>query len=71
MADDIATPRVNAQYLEAFRNQTVRILGRVSQLRGEQATIDAGGNITAMLNRVSLVMETSPLSIAASIPTTY
>lgn len=53
MAEDIATPRVNAQYLESFANQTVRILGKVTQLRGDHAIIDAGGNVTAILNRVS------------------
>ncbi|KAI9814283.1 MAG: hypothetical protein M1826_002303 [Phylliscum demangeonii] len=40
MAEDIATPRVSAAYLSSFTNQTVRIIGRVVQLRGEQAIID-------------------------------
>ena len=47
-----ATPRITAPYLEQFSHQTVRILGRVRQLRGEQATIDAGGQISVFLNRV-------------------
>ena len=47
-----ATPRINAQYLEQFSHQTVRILGKVRQLRGEQATVDAGGDIQVHLNRV-------------------
>lgn len=47
-----ATPRVTAPYLEQFSHQTVRILGKVRQLRGEQATIDAGGQISVFLNRV-------------------
>ena len=47
-----ATPRVNAQYLESFTNQTVRILGKVVSLRGETATISASGNINVHLNRV-------------------
>jgi len=50
-----ATPRITAQYLENFSHQTVRILGKVTSLRGEQATIDAGGNISIMLNRVRSV----------------
>ena len=53
MAEDLASPRINAQYLSAFQNQTVRIVGRVTQLRGEQATIDAAGSVTVFLNRVS------------------
>ncbi|GAB7354172.1 hypothetical protein MBLNU459_g4726t1 [Dothideomycetes sp. NU459] len=46
-----ATPRITAPYLEQFSHQTVRILGKVVQLRGEQATIDAGGQINVHLNR--------------------
>ncbi|KAK7529513.1 replication factor A protein 3 [Phyllosticta citribraziliensis] len=46
-----ATPRINAQYLENFKHQTVRILGKVTQLRGEEATIDASGPINLHLNR--------------------
>jgi len=48
-----ATPRVTQPYLEQFSHQTVRILGKVGQLRGgDQATIDAGGQINLFLNRV-------------------
>jgi mevalonate pyrophosphate decarboxylase len=50
-----ATPRITAPYLEQFSHQTVRILGKVRQLRGEQATIDAGGQVSVFLNRVSLM----------------
>lgn len=46
------TPRINASYLEQFTHRTVRILGKVTQLRGEEATIDAGGQINVHLNRV-------------------
>ncbi|TKA67597.1 hypothetical protein B0A49_01229 [Cryomyces minteri] len=48
-----ATPRITAPYLETFSHQTVRILGKVVQLRGEQATVDAGGQIAVLLNRDS------------------
>ena len=50
-----ATPRITAPYLEQFSHQTVRILGKVRQIRGEQATIDAGGQVSVFLNRVSLM----------------
>ncbi|PNS17625.1 hypothetical protein CAC42_3020 [Sphaceloma murrayae] len=46
-----ATPRITAPYLEQFQHQTVRIVGKVTSLRGEQATIDAGGSINLLLNR--------------------
>ena len=49
---DEATPRVTMPLLEQFQHRTVRILGRVTQLRGEQAAIDAGGQISLHLNRV-------------------
>ncbi|KAI5205021.1 hypothetical protein E4T39_03133 [Aureobasidium subglaciale] len=45
------TPRINASILEQFTHRTVRILGKVTQLRGEEATIDAGGQINVHLNR--------------------
>jgi hypothetical protein len=47
-----ATPRINAKYLQPFTNQTVRILGKVSSLRGETATIEASGSINVHLTRV-------------------
>jgi len=49
-----ATPRINAQYLDSFTNQTVRILGKVTSLRGETATLDANGSVNIHLNRVRL-----------------
>jgi len=49
-----ATPRINAQYLDSFTNQTVRLLGKVTSLRGETATIDANGSVNIHLNRVNL-----------------
>lgn len=51
-----ATPRITAAYLEQFQGQgqTVRVVGRVTQLRGDHAVIDAGGSITVYLTRVSL-----------------
>jgi len=48
-----STPRVTAAYLERFQNDTVRILAKVVSLRGEKATVEAGGEVTLVLNRVS------------------
>lgn len=47
-----ATPRINAKYLEQFTHKTVRIVGKLTQLRGENATVDANGEINVLLNRV-------------------
>lgn len=51
MASD-ATPRINAKYLDAFANKTVRVLGKVVSLRGETAMLEANGSIVVHLNRV-------------------
>lgn len=54
-----ATPRITAPYLDQFSHRTVRILGKVRQLRGEEATVDAGGQI-----RVHQIKVPNPLSLA-------
>ena len=48
-----ATPRITAQYLEQFSHKIVCLVGKVTQLRGETAIVDADGQITVHLNRVS------------------
>ena len=50
-----ATPRVTCGYLNSYVNKNVMVVGKVIQLRGESALIDADGNITAHLNRVSCI----------------
>lgn len=49
---DESTPRINASYLESFQNQRVRFVGKVVQLSGDRATVECGGRITVILNRV-------------------
>ncbi len=49
------TPRINALYLESFTGQTVRLVGKVQQLRGESAVVDAGGRVDVLLNRVGFL----------------
>ena len=49
----IASPRITCVYLNSYVGKNVIVVGKVIQLRGEEATIDADGNITAYLNRVS------------------
>ena len=49
---DESTPRVNQVYLEHFQNQRVRFVGKVVNLAGDRATVDCGGHITLLLNRV-------------------
>lgn len=52
--EDTSTPRINSQYLDNYVGRNVMIVGKVVQLRGDTAIIDADGNVTAHLNRVSL-----------------
>lgn len=54
MAEQMSTPRITAAYLDSFVGRTVTIVGKVTQLRGDQATIDADGVVTILLNRVWL-----------------
>ncbi|EAT81818.1 hypothetical protein HBI56_084940 [Parastagonospora nodorum] len=51
--DHPQTPRILAPHLSQFQHRIVRILGKVVQLRGETAVIDAGGNVDVVLNRDS------------------
>ncbi|KAK0651947.1 replication factor A protein 3 [Cercophora newfieldiana] len=46
-----ATPRVTASYLSSYIGRNVIVVGKVIQLRGEEATLDADGSINAHLNR--------------------
>lgn len=50
--DTPQTPRILAPHLQQFQYRIVRVLGKVTALRGETAQIDAGGNIDLVLNRV-------------------
>ncbi|KAG5986399.1 hypothetical protein E4U43_005523 [Claviceps pusilla] len=51
MSEQLSAPRITASYLENFQGRHVTIVGKVTQLRGEQATIDADGVVTLHLNR--------------------
>ncbi|KAL1798909.1 hypothetical protein ACET3X_002946 [Alternaria dauci] len=51
--DHPQTPRILAPHLANFQHRIVRMLGKVTQLRGETAVIDAGGNVDVVLNRDS------------------
>jgi replication factor A3 len=55
MSEQLSAPRITAAYLDSFVGRLVTIVGKVTQLRGEQATIDADGVVTVVLNRVSLL----------------
>jgi|SRR5687768_10830471 hypothetical protein len=52
MAEQLSTPRVSARYLDSFTGKLVMIWGKVTQLRGDQASIDSDGVVNVLLNRV-------------------
>ena len=45
----------DAAMLDAHVGQNVIVVGKVMQLRGESAIVDAGGQINAILNPVSRI----------------
>ena len=52
MSEQLSSPRITAAYLDSFVGRLVTIVGKVTQLRGDQATIDSDGIVTVVLNRV-------------------
>jgi hypothetical protein len=48
----MSNPRITSAYLDSYVGRNVTVVGKVVQLRGDDAVIDADGNITAHLNRV-------------------
>jgi len=51
-----STPRITCPYLNSYVNRNVIVVGKVLQLRGQTATLDADGTVTAELNRESHLM---------------
>jgi len=46
------TPRITSRYLDAFAGKPVRIVGKVTELRGTEATIDSEGAVKVFLTPV-------------------
>ncbi|KAI5461722.1 replication factor A protein 3 [Mariannaea sp. PMI_226] len=53
MADQMSTPRITATYLDNFVGRVVMLVGKVTQLLGNQATLDSDGTVTVLLNHDS------------------
>ncbi|KAI0397338.1 replication factor A protein 3 [Xylariaceae sp. FL0594] len=52
----MSTPRISADMLDSYIGQNVTVWGKVMQLRGESALLDANGQVHAILNRESHLM---------------
>lgn len=50
--DAASTPRISGRYIDSYVNRTVMVVGKVIQLRGSEALIDADGQINITLNPV-------------------
>ncbi|KAF3021068.1 hypothetical protein G7054_g14314 [Neopestalotiopsis clavispora] len=48
--DPTSTPRVSARYLGSYIEKPVIVVGKVIQVRGEEALIDADGQISITLS---------------------
>jgi replication factor A3 len=49
---EMSTPRITSQYIESFVSKNVRIVGKVTQLRGTQASIASEGVVNLILSHV-------------------
>jgi replication factor A3 len=48
----VSTPRISADMVDSYVGQNVIVVGKVMQLRGDSAILDANGQVNAILNRV-------------------
>ena len=48
------TPRITSRYLDAFAGKHIRIVGKVTELRGTEATIDSEGAVKVFLSPVGV-----------------
>ncbi|KAI0546304.1 replication factor A protein 3 [Xylaria curta] len=46
----VSTPRINAPLLPSYVGQNVIVVGKVLQLRGESASLEANGEVNVLLN---------------------
>ncbi|KZZ92871.1 Replication factor A protein 3 [Moelleriella libera RCEF 2490] len=51
MSEQLSSPRITASHLDSYQGRLVTLVGKVTQLRGDQATLDADGIVTVTLNR--------------------
>lgn len=52
------TPRITAQYLENFQDRVVRVVGKVTQVRANQVTIESNGPVVLRFTNVRCNLDT-------------
>ncbi|EFX04037.1 DNA replication factor a subunit ssb3 [Grosmannia clavigera kw1407] len=65
--DQSSTPRVSCPYLNSYVGRNVLVVGKVVQLRGDSAIVDADGHITVQLNRESHLISGNAAQIVGKI----
>ncbi|KAH8201769.1 hypothetical protein TruAng_004033 [Truncatella angustata] len=48
--ESVSTPRISSRYIDSYVGRTVMVVGKVIQLRGNEALIDSDGQINVNLN---------------------
>ncbi|KAI0166871.1 replication factor A protein 3 [Hypoxylon sp. FL1284] len=54
--ESVSTPRISASLMDSYVGRNVIIVGKVLQLRGDTAFLEADGQVQAQLNRDSHLM---------------
>ncbi|KAH7136428.1 replication factor A protein 3 [Dactylonectria macrodidyma] len=67
MTEQLSTPRITASYLDNFVGRVVMLIGKVTQLRGDQATLDSDGTVTVLLNRDAHLANGSTVQIIGKV----
>ncbi|PHH74680.1 hypothetical protein CDD80_2898 [Ophiocordyceps camponoti-rufipedis] len=62
MSDQMCAPRVTATYLNTSVGRLVTMVGKVTQLRGDQAVLEADGAVNVALNHASYLFPSPHLT---------
>ncbi|RPA95225.1 replication factor A protein 3 [Choiromyces venosus 120613-1] len=61
------TPRINAPLLDQFVGRTIRLVGKVTAVHGNKATLDSNGQVIAHLDRDSTLRIGSAAELVAKV----
>ncbi|ESZ96553.1 hypothetical protein SBOR_3055 [Sclerotinia borealis F-4128] len=67
MSETPTTPRITSSYLNSFTSRTVRMVGKVTQLRGLEASIDCDGAVSVLLRPDSHLQVGSAVEIVGKV----
>ncbi|CUS09726.1 unnamed protein product [Tuber aestivum] len=61
------TPRINAPLLQQFIGRTIRLVGKVTDIHGDKATLDSSGVIVALTDRDSNLKLGNTMEVVAKV----